>query len=172
RDALMPWATAIVEAVHILFAITWFGAVLTAQLVTHPALERLPPTWHRMALTRYSRAAKRIIRPAVLGVIVLGVLRGTAWGPIQSVTMLTSMYGLTWLASLLLTIGLYVWGRRVMTRGYLHLIRLPEGAELDPDGQASPALLDAVRRLQRNGRLQLVGFVFILGCMVLMRFGF
>lgn len=161
----MPWLPGLTELLHVIAAIAWLGTALTTELVVFPLADRLPPAERARALLTHSLAEKRVIRPAVAAVIVLGILRGTVWGPIRSLDVFATPYGLTWLFALALTIGLYLWGRLVITSGYIALGRL---AATEPTDEA---LLVAMARIKRVRRQQLVGFVVILAAMVAMGFG-
>lgn len=93
-------------------------------------------------------------------VILLGIVRGTVFGPIDSIDALFgTAYGITWLVALVVSIGLVVNGARNI-------------------GPATTALKDAPdfaaagARLQRFAQIDLVGFLIVFTCMILMRFGF
>ena len=92
-------------------------------------------------------------------VILLGIVRGTIFGPIQSLDALFgTAYGWTWLVALVATVGLIVNGARNIGRG----------CEPLPHTPAAPAAA-AGRRRYSTIDLGLFGLVFT--CMILMRFG-
>jgi hypothetical protein len=91
--------------------------------------------------------------------IVFGVLRGTLFGPIKSVAALTSPYGITWCAALLIAAALALLGAVGVGRGSVTYYRAAM-----PQDDASRIR----RRLIVYGRLQLAGFAVILVCMLLM----
>lgn len=101
-------------------------------------------------------------------IIVLGFIRGTFLGPIKSVDdLFGSAYGLTWLTALTVTILTYLFGLFVIVPA-LHRMDL---AQVNPDGSPTPALAAATNQVKRLVSLELIGFLVIFTCMILMRFG-
>jgi uncharacterized membrane protein len=101
-------------------------------------------------------------------IIVLGIVRGTLLGPIKGLDVLAgTAYGLTWLAALTVTVLTYLWGLFVIIPG----LRVMERAPLNPDGSPTPVLEAATNRVKLLVSLELIGFVVIFTCMILMRFG-
>jgi hypothetical protein len=89
-------------------------------------------------------------------------------GPIKDLEALFgTAYGLTWLVALIAAVLTYLWGRFAIGGG----IRAMEVAPINPDGTASPQLEAATERVKRIASLELVGFLVIFTCMILMRFG-
>jgi len=95
-------------------------------------------------------------------------IRGTLLGPNKSVEyLLGSAYGLTWLTALSVTIALYLFGLFVIVPA----LRTMDLAAVNPDGSPTPARVAATDRVKRLVTLELVGFLVIFTCMILMRFG-
>lgn len=168
----MDWAVFIVQWLHVILAILWFGGVLYSDFVLIPAFNTLPLTTQRAAGAAIAIRARKVIPPVAGLVIVLGLLRGTVFGQVQSLTALTSAYGLTWLAGLLLALGLYAFGLRVLTPSLDRLAAIPDSEALNPDGSPSATLATVLATVKRNAMLELLGFVLIFTCMILMRFGY
>ncbi len=98
----------------------------------------------------------------------MGILRGTLLGPIRSLdTLFGTGYGITWLVALVAAIATFLWGRLVIDAGVKAMNRVP----LNPDGSAGEQLVAATDRVKRLAVLELVGFLVIFTCMILMRFG-
>jgi hypothetical protein len=105
----------------------------------------------------------KVIGPVAGGVVLLGFLRGTFFGSLHSLdTVFGTSYGLTWLVSLLLGIALILWGA---------LIVGPKAQALA--AASTPEEYGAIQqRLIFLARIELVGFLAIFTCMILMRFGY
>jgi len=168
--ASMDWTVFAVQWLHVLLGVFWFGAVLYNAFIFFPALTRLPLMHQREIGRAIGEQAFRVIRPVAIAVIVLGILRGTGFGPIQSVAEVTTSYGMTWLVALLFTIGAVIWAERVIAPALERLNAIPEAEAIGPDGQATPLLLTAIDGVRRRSALELGFFLVIFSCMILMRF--
>jgi hypothetical protein len=117
---------------------------------------------------QYGEQATRVFDVLVPAVIVLGVIRGTFLGPIKAVgDVFGSSYGITWLVALIAAIATFLWGRIVINGA----LRRLNAAPLNPDGTATPQLEAETARVKLIVVLELVGFLVIFTCMILMRFG-
>jgi hypothetical protein len=167
----MDWLQVAVQWLHVLLGIVWFGSAITTNLVFVPALMRLPIARQAEIGVAYGEAAGRVDRVAGIGVIALGLLRGTVFGPIQGVAMLSSPYGLTWLVALIAAVATSLWGNRVLAPAVGRIGRLEPARAVLADGSASPELRMAIAGATRKSVVQLLGFVVVFSCMILMRFG-
>ena len=156
----MVWLEASVQWLHILFAIFWFGSTLFTDFVLMPAVMAMSPAGQRELGQRIGPIAARIEPRAAAATIVLGALRGTVFGPVQSPSALGTAYGLTWLVSLLLAVGLFAFGEWVLTPA---VARIPRAAT--PEEQAR-----LVGQVRRHALTQLAGFLLILVAMVAMHY--
>jgi putative copper export protein len=164
----VDWVLFGVQWLHVLLGIIWFGNALAVALVLIPSLNPLPIPTQRDVGGRYGERATRIIDIIVPIIILLGIVRGTVYGPIDSVEdVLGTAYGLTWLVALVVTVLTYLWGRFVITPA----VRAMNRAPLSADGSATPELVHLTDRVKRVVVLELVGFFVIFTCMILMRFG-
>jgi putative copper export protein len=101
-------------------------------------------------------------------VIILGLLRGTVFGSIRDADALFgTAYGLTFLVALIVALATFVWGRFVIVPAARALATAP----VNPDGTPTAELDAAVARAKRVTVLELIGFVVVFTCMILMRFG-
>jgi hypothetical protein len=165
------WPQLIVQWAHVFLAIFWFGSVLYADFILIPALNPLPLGVQRQVGGAIGARANRII-PTVAGLtILLGIIRGTVFGPINSVADLTSTYGLTWLFALVVAIATFLFGYRVIGPALDRLNELPESEATLADGRPSPKLTAVVDDVKRKVGLELIGFIVIFTAMILMRFG-
>ncbi len=164
----MDWVVFSVQWLHILLAILWFGNSLSLATITIPALNRLPLVRQQEIGAELGVQGLRVIDVVAPAVIVLGFLRGTVLGQIQTVdTLLGTAYGLTWLVALVVAIATFLWGRYVLVPSTQRLTTAPVAA----DGSATPELKDALTRAKLLTVLELVGFLVVFTCMILMRFG-
>lgn len=157
----MVWLTASIQWLHILFAIFWFGSTLFTDFVLMPAVMAMSPAGQRELGQRIGPIAARLEPRAAGATIVLGALRGTVFGPVQSPSALVgTAYGLTWLASLLLAVGLFAFGEWVLTPA---VGRIPRAST--PEEQAR-----LIGQVRRYALIQLAGFLLILVAMVAMHY--
>jgi uncharacterized membrane protein len=150
----------VVQWLHVLGGLVWFGGQVFTAAVIWPALLRRPAAEARALSAAMGEPAMRVMGPAGMLVLVLGIVRGTVLGPVRSLDVLIgTAYGLTFAAALLLTLFLMAHGgstRREMER------RVWDGDGFHPG---------AARWLRRTSAVNLGGLAAILACMVLMRFG-
>lgn len=164
----MDWAVVSVQWLHVLLGILWFGTVLSLDVIVIPAIGRLPIVAQREISSVIGSRATPIFRVTVPAIIVLGIIRGTVMGPIKSLdVVLGSAYGLTWLTALLVTLLTYLFGLRVIVPA----LREMDLAAVEPDGSPTLALIGSTDRVKRLVGLELLGFIAIFTCMILMRFG-
>jgi hypothetical protein len=167
----VDWTVAIVQWLHIVFGIFWFGAVLSTDFIFFPALATIPVSHQRDMGRAFGERAYAVLRPVALAAIALGILRGTLFGPIRSIDALATAYGITWLVALAAAIGALAWTERVVAPALERVNLMPEADAIGPDGRATSTLQAAIGELRQRTRLELGFFVVILSCMILMRFG-
>jgi uncharacterized membrane protein len=151
------WLTFSVQWLHVLLGVTWFGYAISMYFLVSPALAELPESQGRITNARLGQIGKRVFPIVASLVILLGILRGTVFGRIQSFEELTTTYGIVWLIALLGSLALIFTGAR-------YIGPLFEGLNDAPDYRASIQRLRAISRID----LGLFGVVFT--CMILMRF--
>lgn len=81
--------------------------------------------------------------------------------------MFGTAYGITWLVALIAAILTFLWGK-IVINGAVRTMNL---APINPDGTATAQLEAATDRVKLVAVLELVGFLVIFTCMILMRFG-
>lgn len=157
----IPVALLLLQWLHILGGVIWFGSYVFLDFILWPTIWKLPASeGQRVKKTIFTRCALLygIVGPLV---VLLGFVRGVFFGPVQSVQfLLTTDYGRTWSVAFLLGICLLVWG----TFWHAH------GAE--PLWEGEKVSLRAVRRLKKGFLFEMCSFSVILTCMVLMHFGY
>ncbi|HEX5040319.1 MAG TPA: hypothetical protein VFW95_09310 [Candidatus Limnocylindria bacterium] len=164
----MDWIVFGVQWLHVLLGIIWFGNSLILALILIPTLNAFPIPIQRDVGGRYGDRSTRLFDIVVPLIIVLGFIRGTLLGPIDSVDdVLGSAYGITWLVALIAATATFLWGRLVIVPAVRRMNALP----LHPDGGPTPELEGATDQVKRVVVLELIGFFVIFTCMILMRFG-
>ncbi len=147
-----------VQWLHVLGGIVWFGSGVTIHAIVLPAIKAQPvesqKAWLRALSSRYGRTI------SVVGAltILLGITRGLVGGVLAA---LGSPYGLTWIASLVLGIGLAFVGARLT------------GPTAERLGSAEPQTYGALfARLSMLGRVEIGLFLVLFSLMIAMRFGY
>jgi uncharacterized membrane protein len=166
----MDWIQVAVQWLHVLAAITWFGAVIYGDFILIPALMTLPPDVQRAAGGAIGLRAMKVIPGAAIAVIVLGILRGTVWGRIHSVSDVTTTYGLLWLVALVLAIATYAFAKVVIEPGIARINAVDPASAIDATGRPNAELAAAVDAVKRASLAELGLFLVIFTCMILMRF--
>lgn len=152
--------TLAIHWLHVLGGIVWFGSQIFLAAILWPALLRRPPAEARAVYSALGAPASRVMAPAGMFVLVFGIISGTWLGPIRSwPSLVGTAYGVTFLAALVLTVALMVYGG--VTRGQL------PARVWDGDVYAR----GAAAWLRRTGAVTLTGLGAVLACMVAMRFG-
>ena len=151
--------TLVVHWLHVFAGAVWLGGQVFGSAVLWPALLVSPPAQARAFFDRLGPLAGRVMGPAGLLTLVLGVLRGTWLGMIRSAGALATPYGVTFLVALVLTLFLFVYGERVRAQVP---DRIWDGDVLRPGARRFVAV---------TGGVTLGVLLAILACMVLLRFG-
>jgi hypothetical protein len=130
-----------------------------------PAVDSHPARDRRRARGAHAKPIIDVVAPSIL---VLGIIRGTLLGPIDSVEdAFTTAYGLTWLLAIVTIVAVFLWGRIVIIGAVDRLAAAP----LTPDGGPTPELEVALAHAKRVTVLELLGFLLLFTLMILMRFG-
>lgn len=149
----------VVQWLHIIVSIFWFGSMLFTDFVLTPGLREMSPVAQREFGMNVASRVPSFMIPAAVASLVLGVIRGTVLGDVRSVDDLGTTYGLAWLASLIVGAAVLAWSVFVMPPAVVRLQRAEPGG-------ASAALAD----VSRNARIQLAGFLVIFTLMIVMHY--
>jgi uncharacterized membrane protein len=156
----MVWLI-LVQWLHVLGGIFWFGGSMYITLILIPAQLPLPREKQQEVAARVSPLTTRVLTPVALLVIVLGFIRGTFLGRLHSVQdVFGSAYGVTWLVALVGAIALQTYIRVILDPDVKRLNTAKSNGEYD-------ATLARVKVLTV---VELLGFFAIFTCMILMRF--
>ncbi len=155
----MTWLI-VVQWVHVVAGVIWAGGQAFMHLAVWPAMLRRPAPEAKATLPALGAAVAPVMGGSGMVVMVMGIVRGTALGPVRSWRVLfQSPYGWTFIAALALMAVLIARGARSGTR-------IPPRV-FDGDGFRP----GAAAFLRREAAITLTLLSAILGCMVLMRFG-
>src|SRR5690349_17224994 len=95
----------LVQWLHILAGITWFGGYIFMTFAVWPTLLRRPVAEARSFFVDFSKPVGSLMMISGTAVLLLGILRGTVFGSIRSFdVLLNTPYGITWLVALVLTL--------------------------------------------------------------------
>jgi uncharacterized membrane protein len=147
----------IVQWLHILMGITWFGGYIFLDFVIWPTLLRLPIAQAKVTSAVIARFTSPVMATSGTLVVLLGIIRGTFLGPIKSFSFLfISAYGTAWLVALTVSLMLIVWGAGWHDR------------VIGPVWEEDHVRPGAVSRLRIGAIFEMTGFGIVLACMVLM----
>ena len=155
--------TVIMQWLHVILGITWFGSNIYTNVVVIPAVGRLSVEEQQQIGRLLGPATAKVMTPVSIGVVLIGFLRGTFFGNVHSLEYLFgSAYGITWFISLLLGIALILWGALVVG---------PRAEALNT-AKTREEFSKVFSELKVVAPLEILGFLAIFTCMILMRFGY
>src|SRR5262245_30647226 len=156
----MNWLQFAVQWLHVLLGITWFGYSIAMYFLIVPPLMSQPESQLRDTYHRLGERGARVFPIVGSLVLILGIIRGTLFGPIQSLDLIfTTAYGITWLVALLATLALFANGARNIGPSFAAL-------------RDSPDFAAGFERVRNYVRVDLALFGLVFTCMILMRFGY
>jgi uncharacterized membrane protein len=157
----MNVALIVIQWLHVFLGVFWFGTILYVDFILLPTLNRLPLQEQQKVGGLLGPRTSRVLVPVGVTVVLLGFLRGTVFGRLHSLdAVVGSAYGVTWLISLLFGISVIIWG----------LIVLIPRAEALNTAKSAEVYGEIVKQLRIRILIELLGFVAIFTCMILMRF--
>jgi uncharacterized membrane protein len=152
----------LVQFLHIAGRAAWFGGSLFANAVVLPYIGRQAAERRRELVGGLILGPERVMIAAALTAAVTGLVRGVAFGRIQSIDSLGTPYGLFWLASVLVAILVFGIGGRI-TSPAARVLRDDDGTSAAGSTEIAEA---AFERVRRGFRFELAGITTILGLMV------
>ena len=157
----MFWLFA-VTWLHVLLGILWFGSTLYINLILIPAVLPLPRAKQQEIAAQVSPLTTRVLRPTAILVILLGVVRGTFFGPLHSVQdVVSTTYGVTWLLALAGTLVLYA---------LIELLFDPAITRLNTS-TSDAEYAATLGRVKIYAVVELLGFFAIFTAMIFLRYG-
>ena len=162
----------IVHWLHVFSGIFWFGGTLFLDFVVIPAVIGLPIAQQRSFSQRFSKIASRVVTPFAVLTILLGLVNGIAFGPVQSLDfLLGTNYGITFLVALVAAVATFLWGLLVTVRQGERLNAIPVDEEAVADGKLPVEFTKQLALVRQVAMLELLGFLVVFTCMILLRFG-
>ena len=166
------WVVILIRWLHIFLGIFWFGSMLYVGLVLVPVLRRLPLEQQRTISGPINEQAGRVLFPVSILVIILGLVQGIFLGPIRSLDYLVgTSYGLTFLIAALVAVATAVWGSVILTGAIQRLEMFPLEGVRQPDSNVVVDFAAQMQRVRLFVLIELLGFLVIFTCMILMHFG-
>jgi uncharacterized membrane protein len=166
------WGLIIIQWLHVFLGIFWFGSSLYLNFMVVPVLLKLPLSQQREVGIPLGARSNQVLPLVAILVILLGLLRGTIWGPVHTFTFLFgTAYGMTFLTSLLVAAAVELWGHFVTGKAAAHLNSFPLAEMMKPDSAVAIAFNAQVQRVMLFTLIELLGFFIVFTCMILMRFG-
>ena len=166
------WGLIAIQWLHFLLGIFWIGGTLYIDFVVIPAVTTLPLDQQRTVSKPLTLFSDRLLVPAAILVIVLGLVRGIVFGPVTSLNFVFgTAYGITFLFAFLAAVATFLWGHFAVGRAARHLETFALAEVMKPGGTVAAAFAAQVQRVKLLALLELLGFFFIFTCMILMRFG-
>jgi uncharacterized membrane protein len=92
-------ALAVVQWLHVILAVYWFGTILFTRMVLFPALRQIPEHESAVRKQLVVGPSRRLTMIASTGTVALGILRGALTGVWSS---LGTAYGVTYLTALVI----------------------------------------------------------------------
>jgi hypothetical protein len=113
-----------------------------------------------------------VVTPFATLAIVLGLVRGITFGPVKSLDFLFgTSYGITFLVGLLASVATYLWGFLVTARQGERLNAIPVDEQAVAEGKLPVEFTRQLALVRQVALLELLGFLTIFTCMILLRFG-
>ncbi|HEX9036534.1 MAG TPA: hypothetical protein VF808_06035 [Ktedonobacterales bacterium] len=165
----MPfWLTIVVQWLHVLCGIFWFGSRFVVTFILLPAMRRVSQAKQHDFLGELIRHFVRVEPGLGIATLVLGILRGTLFGEVASFHIVFgTTYGLTWTLSLTLGVAIAVLGGRVGS-SFIALEAIP----VSDDGSSQAVFARQLGKTETYSRLSMALFLLIFTCMILMGFGY
>jgi uncharacterized membrane protein len=162
----------VIQWLHVLLGIFWFGGSLYLNFMVVPVLLSLPLVQQREVAIPLGARSNQVLPLVAILVILLGILRGTVWGSVHTFTFLFgTAYGMTFLISLLVAAAVELWGHFVTGKAAAQLNSFPLAEIMKPESTVAPAFNAQVQRVKLFIFIELLGFFVVFTCMILMRFG-
>ena len=166
------WGLIVIQWLHVLLGIFWFGGSLYLNFMVVPVVLSLPFGQQREVAIPLGARSNQVLPLVAILVILLGLLRGTIWGPVHTFAFLFgTAYGVTFLTSLLVASGVELWGHFVAGKAAAQLNTFPLAEVMKPASAVALAFNTQVQRVKLFALVELLGFFIIFTCMILMRFG-
>jgi uncharacterized membrane protein len=155
---------------HVLAGIIWLGGAVFMNIAVLPAILALPGPQQRDMGRRVVFGPERLMVGAALLAGVFGIVRGTVFGPIQSIEALATTYGIVWVTAIAITVAVFFVGARITGPTAHALLDDDRLWVTTPTGEAPDARGELLNRLRLSFRLELIGILLVFALMPILRF--
>jgi uncharacterized membrane protein len=159
----------IFQFLHVLGGSAWLGGSLFANAVILPHIVRQGPDEQRVLVARLLVGPERIMIGAALLAAITGLIRGTAFGPIQTADVLTSPYGLCWLASIVVAMAVFAVGATITSPALRRLSGDEDISAGARERETRSERREALTRVRMGFAMELAGILAILALMAALR---
>lgn len=158
----------ILLGIHIFLAIVWVGGILFIGWGVYPVARTIPFSEQRRFLHSLMKWSHMLFLLAGCGVIVTGVLLGTAVGPIRKWHDLWhTSYGSIWFASFVIALLTLAWGAFVGYRKAAHVFSDKSLWQRAERGETAP-LRRKMATVIAIEAVEVLGFIILIVCMILL----
>lgn len=158
----------ILLSLHIILAIVWVGGVLFVGWGVYPAAKILPFEIQRQFFLSLIHWTHWLFTIAGSGVILTGILLGTALGPIRHWNDIwQTNFGSTWIAALIIALVVLCWGILI---GYKYSLKVFSNIALWQDAETGNKrpLIRNLMKIAMIESVEVIGFIAIIFLMVLL----
>ncbi|MEY2196239.1 hypothetical protein AB7942_26405 [Neobacillus sp. BF23-41] len=145
--------------IHVLCGVFWLGSVLFADFVLMPTITSLDPQNQAAVMEPLGKRASKAMIPVSFFTLLSGITLGIYTGILYK---LSTPYGWTWIASIVITGVLMYWGAGVINPAERKLKSLTPG---------TPEFAKQFSRIKMLIMTELFAMLILFVFMVLMRFG-
>jgi len=152
----------VVQWLHIIVSIFWFGSVMFTDFVLMPGIGKMATASQLDFGVNVGSRISKIMTPAASLAIVLGIVRGLLFGDIKDVNALFgTTYGLAWLVALAAAVATFAWGLFMIS---------PAVEKISKPTTTPEAAAAGIARIKTLVMIELVGFLVIFTMMIVMHF--
>jgi uncharacterized membrane protein len=162
----VDWSQSVVQFLHIAGGAVWLGASVFANVVLLPYVLRQPVDRQRELIGSLILGPERWIIVGAMVAAVSGLALGVGYAGIRSVEALGTTYGMVWLASVIVAVGVFAVGGAVTSPAARALRDDPTLWSGEAGSNTRVAVLTG--RMRTGFRLELGGIVIVLGLMVIL----
>ncbi|WP_053959987.1 hypothetical protein [Sulfobacillus thermosulfidooxidans] len=152
--------TMILQGLHVLFGVLWFGGSIFSTFVVIPATSKIDATHANPFMAIYAKLAERYMTPVSTLAIIFGIILGF---PLHAWSNIGHTYGNTYLIAFVVSLLVYWWGifmiGRNIKKGLAH-------------GFGTPEFRAITNRVKKYAGIELLGFFAIFVLMVLLSFDY
>lgn len=144
---------------HVLCGVFWLGSVLFVDFILMPTISSLGPQDQAKVMNPLGKRGGQVLMPVSILTAISGIALGISTGVMDR---LSTPYGWTWMAAIVITCGLVYWGIGVIT---------PAERKLKTYTPGTPEFAGQLAKFKSLIMIELFAMLLLFIFMVLMRFG-